>query len=128
MPTRLDSGYVPPDRPYGVDDNAVTPAGERAGEAIDERLRQETPDTEPGLDERRSGRLVDGSGYEVGIDGGAASAGEAAVHDVDAGIEPVADETPVEDPGVTASLAAERGDPEKAAADAEWDAADDPDF
>lgn len=136
----LDSGYVPPDRPYGVDDNAVTPGGERAGESLEDRLRQETPDAEPGLDETRSGRLVDdvvgadgegrvdGTGHEVGIDGGAASAEEAAVHDVDGGIEPVVDESPAEDPGVTASLAADGGDPEQAAADAEWDAADDPDF
>lgn len=136
----LDSGYVPPDRPYGVEDNAVTPAGEREGESLDQRLRQEVPDGEPGLDERRSGRLVDdvvgadgearvdGAGHEVGVDGGAASAEEAAVHDADAGLEPVVDESPAEDPGVTASLEADRGDPEEAAADAEWDAADDPDF
>lgn len=136
----LDSGYVPPDRPYGVDDNAVTPAGERDGESLDERLRQETPDTEPGLDVQRSGRLVDdvvgadgegsvdGSAHEVGIDGGAASAEEAAVHDPDVAIEPVVDESPAEDPEVSASLAADSGDPEEAAADAEWDASDDPDF
>ncbi|MBW0105351.1 DUF5709 domain-containing protein [Pseudonocardia sp. KRD291] len=136
----LDSGYIPPDRPFGVDDNAVTPSGEREGESLDERLRQETPDAEPGVDESRSGRLVDddtgadgearvdGSGHEVGVDGGAASAEEAAVHDVDNSIEPVVDETPAEDPGVTASLAADSGDPEAAAADAEWDASDDPDF
>ena len=54
----LDSGYIPPDRPYGVDDNAVTAAGEREGESLDERIRQETPDAEPGLDGSRSGRLV----------------------------------------------------------------------
>lgn len=136
----LDSGYVPPDRPYGVDDNAVTPNGEREGETLDERLRQESPDAEPGLDGARSGRLVDqevgadgeasvdGAGLDVGIDGGAASSEEAAVHDVDNSIEPVADESPVGDPGVTASLEADSGDPEQAAADAEWDASDDPDF
>ncbi|RZT85077.1 hypothetical protein EV383_1941 [Pseudonocardia sediminis] len=136
----LDSGYVPPDRPYGVDDNAVTANGEREGESLDERLRQETPDVEPGLDESRSGRLVDdnvgadgeatvdGAGHEVGIDGGAASSEEAAMHDVDNGIEPVVDETPAEDPGVTASLEADLGDPEEAAADAALDASDDPDF
>lgn len=127
----LDSGYVPPDRPYGVEDNAVTAAGEREGETLEERLRQEVPDGEPGLDERRSGRLVDdvdGAGHEVGVDGGAASAEEAAVHDADAGLEPVVDESPAEDPGVTASLDADRGDPQEAAADAASDADDDPDF
>lgn len=141
----LDSGYIPPDRPYGVDDNAVTPAGEREGESLDERIRQETPDAEPGLDGSRSGRLVgdtagpdgeavndgsgvDGTGHEVGVDGGAATAEEAAVHGVDNSIEPVVEDSPVEDPGVTASLAADSGDPEEAAADAEWDASDDPDF
>ena len=136
----LDSGYIPPDRPYGVDDNAVTPNGEREGETLEERLRQETPDAEPGADGSRSGRLVDatvgaggaatvdGDGHEVGVDGGAASSEEAAVHDVDNSIEPVVDESPAEDPGVTASLEADDGDPEEAAADAEWDASDDPDF
>jgi hypothetical protein len=136
----LDAGYVPPDRPYGVDDNAVTPAGEREGEPIEDRVDRELPDVEPGGDTDRSGRLtgaetgadgeirVDGAGSEVGVDGGAASAEEAAVHDVDAGIEPVADEGPVGDPEVSADLESDAGHADEAAADAEWDAVDDPDF
>lgn len=130
----LDAGYVPPDRPYGVDDNAVTPAGEREGESIEDRVRRELPDVEPGGDADRSGRLVedgsgvDGTGDEVGVDGGAASAEEAAVHDVETGIEPVADDRPVGDPEVSADLAADADHADEAAADAEWDAADDPDF
>jgi hypothetical protein len=136
----LDAGYVPPDRPYGVDDNAVTPAGEREGESIEDRVDRELPDVEPGGDTDRSGRLtgaetgadgevrVDGAGSEVGVDGGAASAEEAAVHDVDAGIEPVVDEGPVGDPEVSADLESDVGHADEAAADAEWDAVDDPDF
>lgn len=122
----LDSGYVPPDRPYGLDDNAVTPAGERAGESLDERLRRENPDTEPGGDPRRSGRLADDGAREVGVDGGAASAEEAAVHDADVAVTPVLDESPAEDPEVSASLDADGGDRDRAAADAERDAPEDP--
>lgn len=136
----LDAGYVPPDRPYGVDDNAVTPAGEREGESLDDRVDRELPDVEFGGDPERAGRIVgaepgadgdvrvDGAGAEVGVDGGAASAEEAAVHDVDAGLEPVADAGPVGDPEVRADLESDAGHADEAEADAEWDAADDPDF
>ncbi len=136
----LDAGYVPPDRPYGVEDNAVTPAGEREGESIEQRVQRELPDVEFGGDPDRSGRIVgaetgadgalraDGAGAEVGVDGGAASAEEAAVHDVDAGIEPVVDTGPVGDPEVSAELESDNDHAEEAAADAEWDAVDDPDF
>ena len=87
----LDAGYVPPDRPFGLDDVEVT-GGE---ETLDDRLAREVPDGPPVGDESRSGRLVmDGEGaaletsdaldaQEVGVDGGAASAEEAAMHDVD---------------------------------------------
>lgn len=112
----LDAGYVPPDRPYGLDDDAVTAAGQRCGQSLDDRLRRERPDTpEPG-DTTRSGRLAaagagvtgepgeDTGAVDVGIDGGAVSAEEAAVHDVEAGIEPVVDDTPMEDPEVADGL------------------------
>lgn len=95
----LDEGYVPPDRPSKV--NVPTEAEEEAGESLDERLAEEEPDVGAGefdvLDEggpevgtQRSGRLVglddpdgDLTGADVGIDGAAASAEEAAVHVVD---------------------------------------------
>lgn len=136
----LDAGYVPPDRPYGVDDKAVTPAGEREGESLEDRIAREQPDVEYGGDPDRSGRIVgaetgadgeisvDGAGAEVGVDGGAASAEEAAVHDVDAAIEPVTDEGPVGDPEVSADLESDAGHADEAEADAEWDAANDPEF
>ncbi|WP_075296468.1 MULTISPECIES: DUF5709 domain-containing protein [unclassified Pseudonocardia] len=136
----LDSGYVPPDRPYGVDDNAVTPAGEREGETLDERLAKEVPDELPADAGDRSGRLVnatdspagepavDGAASEVGIDGGAASAEEAAVHDADVGIEPVTDDSPAEDPEVSAQLDEDADRADEAAADAEWDADTDPEW
>lgn len=87
----LDAGYVPPDRPFALDDNQVS----GAGDTLDERLAREVPDGPVQGDADRSGRLViDGEGAaletgdamdatEVGVDGGAASAEEAAMHDVD---------------------------------------------
>ncbi|SFO29655.1 hypothetical protein SAMN05216207_104227 [Pseudonocardia ammonioxydans] len=127
----LDSGYIPPDRPYGVDDTATTPAGERAGETLDDRLAREMPDELPIDDSDRSGRLVtDGpesdDAADVGVDGGAAGAEEAAVHDVEVGITPVADDSPAEDPEVSAQLAEDADRADEAAADAEWDADTDP--
>ncbi|MDQ3987966.1 MAG: DUF5709 domain-containing protein [Actinomycetota bacterium] len=109
----LDAGYIPPDRPYGLDDDGVTPAAIREGESLDERLHRERPDTgaeEPALDggaepgalagDERSGRLapaadtaIGGTGsddtigsidaVDVGLSGGAASAEEAAMHILD---------------------------------------------
>ena len=90
----LDAGYSPPDRPYALDDDELTVAGQREGETLDERLAREEPEEEP-VDPDRAGRLVapgQGAalerpdaveGQDVGIDGGAASAEEAAVHVVD---------------------------------------------
>lgn len=88
----LDSGYIPPDRPVAAQHTGTTAAEQRAGESLDERLAEEVPDDAPEGDPDRSGRLVaDGPGTgggseqdlvaeDVGIDGGAASAEEAAVH------------------------------------------------
>ena len=89
----LDAGYSPPDRPYALDDDEVTVAGQRDGETLDERLAREVPEDVP-VDVDRAGRLADPEqlglmergdalGRDVGIDGGAASAEEAAMHIVD---------------------------------------------
>ena len=95
----LDAGYVPPDRPYALDDDQVTVSGQREGDSLDERLAREQPEDLP-VDVDRAGRLADPEqlgtmertdsldGQEVGIDGGAASAEEAAVHVVDLGAGP----------------------------------------
>ncbi|MFL3866655.1 DUF5709 domain-containing protein [Streptomyces griseobrunneus] len=109
---QLDEGYSPPERPLGVTRFGTTGAEEREGESLDQRLAQEVPDVEsPAGDgigdlprgegepqERiegdvRAGRLAeadDATGRhtdvfaeDVGIDGGAASAEEAAVHVTD---------------------------------------------
>jgi hypothetical protein len=86
----LDAGYVPPDRPYVLEEDGVTARGMREGDTLDDRLRRERTD-EP-VDPDRAGRLTiagEGAaletpdameGVDVGIDGGAASAEEAAVH------------------------------------------------
>jgi hypothetical protein len=92
--------YVPPDRePYNMR-HAPTPAEEREGESLDDKLAEEVPDISPDdpvFDEEqpRAGRLVD-TDYgaledtekdEVAIDVGPAgfgsSAEEAAVHIID---------------------------------------------
>jgi hypothetical protein len=104
----LDAGYVPPDRPYGLEDGGVTPAGMRAGDSHDQRLARERPDTPEGdLEADRSGRLTragEGAALETldavdavdqGVDGGAASAEEAAVHEVEP-VEPIDAERPVD--------------------------------
>jgi Family of unknown function (DUF5709) len=100
----LDAGYVPPDRPYALDDEPH--------ETLDERLAAETPEAAPDVDESRSGRLTgtDTEATTVGIDGGAASAEEAAVHDVAAytrvdGEPSVADDPSLVDPEVEEALA-----------------------
>ncbi|NEC08669.1 DUF5709 domain-containing protein [Streptomyces sp. SID7909] len=109
---QLDEGYSPPERPLGVDKYGTTGEEERRGESLDQRLAQEVEDVEPpdgdgigDLDdgdgeplepeegETRSGRLspaddvpgrrTDVYANDVGIDGGAASAEEAAVHTTD---------------------------------------------
>ncbi|CAM3126319.1 DUF5709 domain-containing protein [Skermania piniformis] len=89
----LDRGYSPPDRWRDPVEN----------ESLDERLAEEEPDVDPFAEPaqpdesgaevgaRRSGRLVaadegaesDLIGFDVGIDGAAASAEEAAVHTVE---------------------------------------------
>jgi len=87
----LDAGFIPNDRPTAIDNWGTTAEEMSQGEPLDLKLAQEEPD-EPETDERRSGRLVeDDEGVraddtaqliatDVGIDGGAASAEEAAVH------------------------------------------------
>lgn len=112
----LDAGYIPPDRPYGLDDPDVTPAGQLESESLGDRLRREQPE-ETFTDTDRSGRISiadEGAaletpdamdGVDEGLDGGAASAEEAAVHYVDTSVEPVVDEGPMDDSEVAASLA-----------------------
>lgn len=101
----LDSGYSPPEK-YRGEGFGTTADEALQGESLDERLRQEEPDTDPYAEEgedlddgevgrERAGRLVDPDegfgedtekdlfGEDVGIDGAAASAEEAAVHVVD---------------------------------------------
>lgn len=119
----LDTGYSPPEKPRGVDETGTTAREQREGETLDERLAQEVPDVEPppgnGIGdqpgmwgepmslgqsgEKRAGRLAapedptarrnDVSARDVGIDGGAASAEEAAMHEADLDREPEAEDT-----------------------------------
>ena len=106
----LDEGMSPPERPSREVARGVTSADDAEGETLDERLEQEEPDPTAHIDHsaeaqedellgdegvdptdglevggERTGRLtgLDGdSADDVGVDGAAASAEEAAVHTV----------------------------------------------
>jgi hypothetical protein len=89
----LDTGYSPPDEvPF---DARILLDGDDEDESLDSRLDRELPevweeDSEE-WDTARAGRIVetgtevdrDVFGFDVGVDGGAASAEEAAVHVID---------------------------------------------
>jgi len=104
----LDEGYSPPDRPWAVEGLGTTAAESLTGESLDARLTRELPET-PGLTGDGVGDLAGGDGElwdgkvgitragrltqqadgrvpatltasDVGIDGAAASAEEAAMH------------------------------------------------
>lgn len=107
----LDTGVAAADHWYGANRFGTTAAEERAGETLDQLLAQEEPDIDPYAEsdgddedeilrrgyesEPRAGRLVDydnGSSsdgeaelvaWDAGVDGGGASAEEAAMHLVD---------------------------------------------
>jgi Family of unknown function (DUF5709) len=105
----LDQGIVPPDRWSAGEGFGTTLSEERAGESLDQLLAEEEPEPDPYAEtdrhpddpfadedpEPRSGRLVaedegahpgveaDLVARDVGIDGGAATAEEAAVHVAD---------------------------------------------
>lgn len=100
----LDEGYSPAEKWSAGEGFGSTAAETAQGENLDQRLAQEVPDVDPYADvdpqapvgdevgDERSGRLVDPDaglgedtekslvGDDVGIDGAAASAEEAAVH------------------------------------------------
>lgn len=102
-----DRGYSPPERYSAGQGYGNTPWEEEHRENIDQRLQQEEPEPDPydekatedlrdgEVGDRRAGRLVDSDqgfgtdtesdlvGEDVGIDGAAASAEEAAVHIVE---------------------------------------------
>lgn len=110
----LDAGYSPPEKPRVCGKFGTTESEQRNGESLEQRMAQEEPENwekvlEEDLDEdgvrargdelddevgyRRAGRLAwsdeDGEhwdvvGRDVGVDGGAASAEEAAMHIIDA--------------------------------------------
>jgi hypothetical protein len=104
----LDTGVAAPDRWAAANRFGTTIAEQRSGESLEQLLAEEEPDVNPWADdagededdlirrgyevEPRAGRLVaddDGSGaddeadavaWDAGIDGGGASAEEAAIH------------------------------------------------
>ena len=106
-----DRGYSPPEKWSAAQGYGNTPWEEEHGESLDQRIAQEVPEPDPYAEaeeedeqeseeehevgDRRAGRLVDPDqgfgedeekdlvGRDVGIDGAAASAEEAAVHVVD---------------------------------------------
>lgn len=119
----LDQGILPADRWSAGERFGTTAAEEEAGESLDQLLAEEEPDVDPYAEsdddlaqdgsqaggysaDPRSGRLVaedEGTGpddepdlvaRDVGVDSGAASAEEAAVHTIDSGSEDADDEAP----------------------------------
>jgi hypothetical protein len=107
----LDRGFSPAERWSAGEGFGNTPFEEATGESFEQRMRQEEPDLDPYAEESdddqdeadpdpetgslRAGRLVDTDeglgednekdmvGHDVGIDGAAASAEEAAMHVID---------------------------------------------
>src|SRR4051812_37186148 len=104
----LDEGYSPPEKWSVAEGYGNTPLEEELGETLDQRIAQEEPEPDPyelaatetenvggEVGDERAGRLVDPDhgigldeekdliGEDVGIDGAAATAEEAAVHVVD---------------------------------------------
>jgi nitroreductase len=104
----LDQGIAPPDRWSAGEGYGTTAAEQEQGESLDELLAEEEPEPDPYAEaeteddrrygsepEARAGRLVapdegahpdaeaDLVAQDVGIDAGAASAEEAAVHEDD---------------------------------------------
>ncbi|TDC36770.1 hypothetical protein E1211_12460 [Micromonospora sp. 15K316] len=106
----LDTGIAAADHWSGANRFGTTPAEERAGESLEQLLAEEEPDIDPYAEvvddedelirrgdeqDPRAGRLVaydegfgddeepDSVAWDAGIDAGAASAEEAAVHLVD---------------------------------------------
>ncbi|MFG2166203.1 DUF5709 domain-containing protein [Micromonospora chersina] len=106
----LDTGIVAADHWTAANRFGTTPAEERAGESLAQLLAQEEPDLDPYAEaaddedeltrrgyerEARTGRLVaddagfgedeqaDSVAWDAGVDGGGASAEEAAMHLVD---------------------------------------------
>lgn len=98
----LDEGYSPPERPRPASSHwGETPWEESRGETLDQRVAQEEPDVwdaeprvDPSREPDRAGRLLedddavesggnDQFAIDAGVDGGAASAEEAAIHVVE---------------------------------------------
>jgi hypothetical protein len=99
----LDEGYSPPEKWSTAQDHGTTHREQLEGESLDDRLAQEEPELSVDVSEnvsvevgdRRAGRLTQEDGFgredvdtdmeatDVGIDGGAAGAEEAAVHVID---------------------------------------------
>ena len=96
----LDRGYSPPEKWSAAQGYGNTPWEEEHRETIDQRIGQEEPESDPYDDtaelpeddqvgDLRAGRLVatsdadDFTADDVGIDGAAASAEEAAIHVVE---------------------------------------------
>ena len=108
LPEPLDEGYSPPEKWSPAEGYGNTPLEEELGETLDQRIAQEEPEPDPyelaatetedvsgEVGRERAGRLVEPDegvhvdvesdllAEDVGIDGAAASAEEAAVHVID---------------------------------------------
>src|SRR6266540_3564960 len=80
----LDTGIAAADRWAGANRFGTTPAEERAGESLEQLLAEEEPDVDPYTDAADGeDEEADAVARDIGVDAGAASAEEAAMHVVD---------------------------------------------
>ncbi|HWU09461.1 MAG TPA: DUF5709 domain-containing protein [Streptomyces sp.] len=70
----LDEGHSPPDRPWVVDDQGTTATEQHAGESLDSRLAREVPEGAAPVD-GGPGDLADGGGEFYGTEAGTGRAG-----------------------------------------------------
>ncbi|MGK5549817.1 DUF5709 domain-containing protein [Streptomyces sp. URMC 127] len=134
----LDEGYSPPEKPLAVEQYGTAAREQHDGESLEQRLAREVPDVaspegdgigdqigtdgevvDPLAGRDRAGRMVEAEygpprtrndvvARDVGIDGGAASAEEAAMHIIDGlpspeAESPEAEAEPEAEPGPGAS-------------------------
>ncbi|MFF7725548.1 DUF5709 domain-containing protein [Streptomyces sp. NPDC008001] len=124
----LDEGYSPPEKPLAVDRHGTAAQEQHDRESLEQRLAREVPDiaspegdgigdqigtdgevVDPLAGRERAGRMVEAEygpprhsndvvARDVGIDGGAASAEEAAMHVIDDFPSPLEPESESEPP------------------------------
>ncbi len=100
----LDTGWSPPERPWGVEDWGTTEREEVAGESLDGRLAREVPERAGDEDGDDLGDLAGGDGELLDDEVGDARAGRLADRDDD-GVVDDEDELVADDLGIDGGAA-----------------------